>query len=230
VSPLTCRSYGHDLLRWFRFLWAVDVGWEQATETEAVPLAGWLRTARNPQRRRRREGGLPPGSVNPNTGKPVPAAGYAPRTIAHNLSVVHGFYAFHLHFGWGPVLNPVPENRAPPTVLRSSLTDRAASAAQTHTAAAKDPGQAAPGHSLPAVGGVVRADALRPGSRAAGLFVSSRARASELLGVHLGDVDWQKGQLWVHLQGQTLSTLESADPGRGPGWSTFSRGRSGGAR
>jgi hypothetical protein len=26
VSPLTCRSYAYDLLRWFRVLWAVDVG------------------------------------------------------------------------------------------------------------------------------------------------------------------------------------------------------------
>ncbi|MFD7778260.1 hypothetical protein [Streptomyces sp. NPDC059753] len=25
VSPLTCRSYGNDLLRWVRVLWAVDV-------------------------------------------------------------------------------------------------------------------------------------------------------------------------------------------------------------
>ena len=66
---MTCRSYGHDLLRWFRLLWAVDVGWEQATETEASALDGWLRTARNPQRHRRREGSLPPGSVNPKTGK-----------------------------------------------------------------------------------------------------------------------------------------------------------------
>ncbi len=31
VSPLTCRSYGYDLLRWFRLLWAVDAGWDQAT-------------------------------------------------------------------------------------------------------------------------------------------------------------------------------------------------------
>jgi hypothetical protein len=57
-------------------------------------------------------GGYPAGSVNPKTGKPILAAGYAPRTIAHNLSVVHSFYAFHLHFGVGPVVNPVPENKS----------------------------------------------------------------------------------------------------------------------
>jgi WD40 repeat protein len=42
----TQRSYGLALLRWFRFTWAVDVSWDQATRTEArdfcrgVQLAG----------------------------------------------------------------------------------------------------------------------------------------------------------------------------------------------
>ncbi|MFC9977196.1 hypothetical protein ACFVH6_40490 [Spirillospora sp. NPDC127200] len=26
MSPLTCRSYGFDLLRWFRLLWVLEVG------------------------------------------------------------------------------------------------------------------------------------------------------------------------------------------------------------
>jgi hypothetical protein len=112
VSTLTCRSCGHDLLRWFRLLWAVDVGREQATEAEVAALVGWLRSAPNPQRNRRREVGYPAGSVNPKTGKPVPSAGYAVATIAHNLSVVHSYYAFHLHFGRGPSVNPVPESKA----------------------------------------------------------------------------------------------------------------------
>ncbi|MDT3397964.1 hypothetical protein RKE29_15155 [Streptomyces sp. B1866] len=112
VSPLTCRSYGHDLLRWFRLLWAVDVGWEQATEAETATLVGWLRSAPNPQRRRRPMDALAAGTVSPKTGKPTLRSGYAPRTIAHNLSVVHGFYAFHLHFGRGPVVNPVPDSRS----------------------------------------------------------------------------------------------------------------------
>ena len=30
-AAATQRSYGMDLLRWFRFLWAVDVPWDQAT-------------------------------------------------------------------------------------------------------------------------------------------------------------------------------------------------------
>jgi hypothetical protein len=106
ASPLTCRSYGYDLLRWFRVLWAVDVGWVQATEREAAALVGWLRAAQNPQRQRSRPGGYPEGSVNPKTGKPAPASGYTPATTAHNLTVVHGFYEFHRQFGRGPVVSP----------------------------------------------------------------------------------------------------------------------------
>lgn len=201
VSPLTCRSYAFDLLRWFRVLWTVDVGWEQATEAEAAAMVGWLRSARNPQRQRRRTGGHPPGSVNPKTGKRVPAAGYAPATVAHSLSVVHGFYAFHLHFGRGPVLNPVPENRA----RRSALA---------HRSPIEAPARHRRGRLRPKV--PVRQpraipdaqwDELFAGMRCTrdrallACYVSSGARASELLGVGLSDIDWQKGQLWVVSKG-----------------------------
>jgi hypothetical protein len=65
-----------------------------------------LRVARNPQRQRRRPNSPPAGSVNLKTGKPSLRAGYAPTTINHALTVVHGFYAFHGRFGVGPVTNP----------------------------------------------------------------------------------------------------------------------------
>jgi hypothetical protein len=66
-SPLTPRSYGFGLLRWFRLLWLLDVAWEKATEDEAAVLTGWLRTAPNPQRRRHNPQSAPPGSVNTKT-------------------------------------------------------------------------------------------------------------------------------------------------------------------
>ncbi|MEU8975621.1 hypothetical protein AB0D11_41575 [Streptomyces monashensis] len=70
VSPLTCRSYGYDLLRWLRLLWILQTPWEKATEAEVALLVGWLREARNPQRLRKRNDSPPPGSVNVKTGKP----------------------------------------------------------------------------------------------------------------------------------------------------------------
>jgi hypothetical protein len=111
VSPLTCRSYAHDLLRWFR-LWLLEAAWDGATEAETAVLVGWLRTAANPQRRRRWAGSPVPGSVNLRTGKPEPGGGYARATIAHALAVVGGFYDFHLHYGRGPLVNPVPQGSA----------------------------------------------------------------------------------------------------------------------
>jgi hypothetical protein len=38
----TQRSYGMDLLRWFRFLWAVEIGWDQATRAEARDFCSWI--------------------------------------------------------------------------------------------------------------------------------------------------------------------------------------------
>ncbi|MEV0802717.1 hypothetical protein AB0I34_33835 [Kribbella sp. NPDC050281] len=48
VSPLTCRSYGFDLLRWFRLLWVLRVGWDQAPSSEVAVLVGWMRLSPNP--------------------------------------------------------------------------------------------------------------------------------------------------------------------------------------
>ena len=111
ASPLTCRSYAHDLLRWFRLLWMLEVAWDRASEAEAAVLVGWLRTAPNPQRRRR-PGSPEPGSVNARTGKPEPGGGYAPATIAHVLAVIAGFYGYHRHYGRGPLASPVPQGGA----------------------------------------------------------------------------------------------------------------------
>lgn len=201
VSPLTCRSYAYDLLRWFRILWTVDVGWEQATEAETATLVGWLRTASNPQRRRRRPEGAAPGSVNPVTGKQVLAAGYAPATIGHNLTAVHGFYAFHLHFGRGPLVNPVPENTARREALAHhspiESLPRYRRARLRPKITARRP-RAIPDAQWDALFARMRCDRDRA---LLACYVSSGARASELLGIGLGDVDWSGGWLWVISKG-----------------------------
>lgn len=201
MSPLTCRSYAYDLLRWFRVLWLVDVGWEQATEAEASALVGWLRSARNPQRERRRQGALPAGSVNPKTGKQTLSAGYASATIAHNLSVVHAFYKFHMHFGDGPVANPVPEasGRRAALAHRSPIEGR-----QQHRRARLRPKvrsrrpRAIPDQQWDELFARMGCDRDRA---LLSCYVASGARASELLGLRLGDVNWQQGKLWVVSKG-----------------------------
>jgi integrase len=114
----TQRSYGMDLLRWWRFLWAVEVGWDQATRVEARDFCLWIQFAGKPVRPHwRYPGGGAPGAVTaraaagmPNrvTGKPSPGRGYAVATVAHCESVLRGFYEFHLQAGSGPMVNPFP--------------------------------------------------------------------------------------------------------------------------
>ncbi|MFC8532071.1 tyrosine-type recombinase/integrase [Nocardia sp. NPDC057227] len=111
-SPATVRSYLLSLLRWLRFLSAVEVGWDQAARHDVRDFVLWLRSAPNPQRRTQRVDGSIAGSVNPVTGKASLSLGYASATINHSLSAVRMFYDYHLLTGAGPVVNPVPQQRA----------------------------------------------------------------------------------------------------------------------
>ncbi|TDB91205.1 site-specific integrase [Actinomadura sp. KC216] len=211
ASPLTCRSYGHDLLRWWRMLALVEVGWDRATRTEVELLVGWLRSASNPQRRRSRPDTEPAGSVNPKTGKPVLRAGYAPSTINHALSVLSAFYTFHLHFGRGPLINPVPEasERRMLVAHRSPIEpNRVIRRAPLRQKTADRLPRSIPDplwEELFAAMGTHRDRALLA------FYVSSGARASELLGLRGGHVDWAGQRIWVISKGtRTLDPLPAS--------------------
>jgi len=112
----TQRSYGMDLLRWFRFLWAIGSPWDRATRVEARDFCRWLQSADKPVRTHWRTG-MPPtpdpvrpgaGTVNAVTGKASPGRDYASATLAHNETVLRAFYDFHLQTGSGPMVNPFP--------------------------------------------------------------------------------------------------------------------------
>jgi integrase len=212
VSPLTCRSYAFDLLRWHRLLWMLETPWEKATEAEVAVLVGWLRQARNPQRRRRSPDSSPPGAMNLKTGKPSLRAGYAPRTINHALTVIAGYYSFRLRFGAGPVVNPVPvsaerrralAHRSPlepvPVFRRARLRQKVPMQAP----------RAIPDHrwdELFAEMGCDRDRALLE------FYVSSGARASELLGVGLEDIDWAGQLVYVVSKGTRERQAVPASP------------------
>jgi len=111
----TLRSYGMDLLRWFRFVWAAGVPWDEATRSEARDFIRWLQVAGKPSRPHWRHPGgqAPPRPVmrpapNPVTGKAPPGPGYAPVTVAHCETVARCFYEFHVQAGTGPMVNPFP--------------------------------------------------------------------------------------------------------------------------
>lgn len=117
-SAATQRSYGMDLLRWFRFLWAVDVAWHQATRVEARDFCRWVQIGDKPATthwRRKADGrtsalGKAKSSGQPNlvTGKSSPGPRYASTTAAHGETVLRGFYEFHVDAGTGPIVNPFP--------------------------------------------------------------------------------------------------------------------------
>lgn len=124
-SVATMRSYGMDLLRWFRFLWAVGVGWDRASRVEARDFSRWLQLAGKPARVHWRQRGQStagidglagvassPGAVNAMTGKPLLGKRYAASTIVHSETVLRAFYDFHGEVCSGPVINPFPLARA----------------------------------------------------------------------------------------------------------------------
>lgn len=125
-SPLTPRSYGMDLLRWWRYLWAFEIEWDRATREDARDFTLWMKLADKPVRVHWRHRGKnpaesptpsqtgrpAPGSPNPVTGKPTVGTKYAPTTRAHFETVLRTFYDFHLNLNTGSLLvNPFPLHR-----------------------------------------------------------------------------------------------------------------------
>ena len=107
-SAATARSYGMDLLRWFRFLWAVGVSWDRASRVEARDFSRWLLVAGKPVRvhwRRRDDAAAVAGVASSGEA-------YSVSVRAHSETVLRGFYDFHRDAGSGPVLNPFPLDRS----------------------------------------------------------------------------------------------------------------------
>ncbi|WP_460834082.1 tyrosine-type recombinase/integrase [Nocardioides hungaricus] len=87
ASVSSLRSYGLALLRWWRFIVAIDVPWHGATRLEARDFVLWMRLV----------------------GPAGRQGGYAPATINHALAVIKMFYADRIRAGDGPLINPVPD-------------------------------------------------------------------------------------------------------------------------
>jgi len=191
ASAGSVRAYALAMLRWWRFLAAVTVPWERATRVEVRDFVLWMRFSANP-----RIGARPSGSG----GHP---GGYAPATINHNLAVLRSFYTDRIDAGVGPLVNPVPEalgrggqrlgahhnpmqpferhRRAP---LRQKLPTRLP--------------RSLPDHMFDELFAVLGSDRDRA---LVAFYVSTGARASELLGVDLDRVDVGTQRIGVHRKG-----------------------------
>jgi integrase len=124
------------------------------------------------------------------TGKPTPGDRYAPSTVAHAETVCRHFYQFHREVGNGPLLNPFPLARP-----RRGRADAHHNPADPHRnerrglyrpkVPARRP-RAIPDEQFNEI--FARLSSHRDRALVA-FYVSTGARASELLGVHEGDVD-----------------------------------------
>ena len=92
ASTSSPRSYAKALLRWWRFLSAIDVAWDRASRVDCRDFVLWMRTR----------------SKRPPHGGPARSA-FAPGTIDHNMAVLRTFYDDRIAAGVGPIVNPVAQ-------------------------------------------------------------------------------------------------------------------------
>jgi len=181
ATPATLYSYASALLRWWRFLTAIDVEWDRVSRVEVRDFVLWLRATPT------RSGG----SV------------YAAATINHNLAVLRSFYDERATAGVGPIVNPVPSalarngdrphahhNPMEPfrTHRRAPLRQRSA------VVGSRGLGDRAFDELFAAMG-CDRDRALLA------FYVSTGARASELLGLTVDRVDVAAQMIGVHRKG-----------------------------
>lgn len=115
TSTGSVRGYAYALMRWWRWLRAVDVAWDKATPAEVRDLVLWLKQARKHNQRRPRSTSVATvGTVNPVTRKRYLGDQYEPRTIRHSNAVIRAFYEYWIEdVGAGPLINPVQQTPGP---------------------------------------------------------------------------------------------------------------------
>ena len=245
--PGSVRSYAYDLLRWWRWLRAVDVGWNRATSTEVRDFVLWLGQASKPRRVARTVSAATAGTVNPVTRKQHLDDRYRARTVRHSNAVLRTFYEFWIERGEGPLINPVPldrRGRRPNAHHNPMEPFRAEGRIRYNPKLPKRALRAIPDERWRELFAAMRSNRDRA---ILALAVSTAARASELLGLRGGDLDWgdqlirvsRKGsgaEQWLPASPEAFVWLrlylaEIGDPqADGPVWATLRRRhRSGGA-
>ena len=188
ASPASLRSYAYELLAWFRFLDAVMVPWDLAGRAEARDFALWLKTVKKPARQRRPDAPAP-GSVNPVTGKAVPGEHYAARTRRHARAVIRSFYEYHREMHGRPLVNPFPQAKGAEEGQLNARHNPVQPFRQPSRRAAYQPKEpkSAP-RSIPdqAFSNLFAGLACNRDRALIAFYISTGARASELLGVSQG--------------------------------------------
>jgi integrase/recombinase XerD len=196
------RSYAYALQRWWRFLRAVGVRWDQATAAETRDFVLWLTRTVKPRRSPRTKSAALAGRINPVTRKRHLDDGYQPRTVRHSNAVLRTFYDYWIERGEGPLVNPVPLDRA---------RERRPGAHHNPMEPFRPEGRLRYNPRVPR-----RRPRAMPDERWAEFFASLRsnrdraimslavsmgARAGELLGVAGADIDWGDQLIRVRRKG-----------------------------
>ncbi|QUH06322.1 tyrosine-type recombinase/integrase [Saccharopolyspora erythraea] len=207
------RSYGYDLLRWWRWLQVIEVEWNKVTTAEVRDFVLWLRQAKKPRRHPRTQSASTAGQVNPVTRKKNLGDGYEARTIRHSNAVLRSFYEYWItDQGQGPLVNPVALDRA----------GRRANAHHNPLGPIRPEGRIRYNPKLPKQQPRAIPDehwkklfaGLRSNRDRAvlELSVSNGARAAELLGMCPVDVDWGEQKIRVYRKGTRAAQWLPASP------------------
>jgi site-specific recombinase XerD len=183
ASVATLRSYAMGLLRWWRFLEAVGVTWDRADRVDTRDFVLWMRSP----------------SKRPPDGGPSRSP-FAAATINHNLAVLRGFYADRIADGTGPLLNPVPAGGMDRTNAHHNpmqLFQRERRAPLRQKSPSRQP-KGLPDGQFDELFSAMDCDRDRA---LLAFYVSTGARATELLGVTLQRIDMAEQLIGVHRKG-----------------------------
>ncbi|MEV5300272.1 tyrosine-type recombinase/integrase [Amycolatopsis methanolica] len=240
ASPASARSYCYGLLRWWRWLMVVDVAWDRATPDEAREFVLWLTQARKPRNSLRTASARTAGTVNVVTRKPYLDDRYQARTVRHGNAVIRSFYEFWLERGGGPLINPIPLDKAVGWRRRSGEVGerpQAPGRVRYNPKLPKRSPREVPDGQWKAFFGELRSNRDRA---LVAIAVSCAARAAELLGLRGVDIDWgeqlvcvvrkgSRAQQWLPVSSEALvwlrlylSEVGEIDPS-GPLWWTLRR-------
>lgn len=185
------RSYAFDLLRWWRFLRAVGVEWDQATSIEVRDFVLWLGQAVKLRRAARTVSAATAGAVNPVTRKQHLDDRYTVRTVRHSNAVLRSFYAYWVELGQAPLVNPVRLERAHGRRANAHHNPlepfRAEGRLRYNPKLPKQQPRALPDQRWAELFAALRSHRDRA---LLAVAVSNGARAGELLGLRGADLDW----------------------------------------
>jgi len=220
-SPNTIRTYANSLLSYLRFLWTIGRAWEAAQEGDTQQFVLWMRSAdkfagakRTPARR--------PG-VNGVTGKPNLGRGYSPAAINLVLTAGRNFYEFHRRGDGLILLNPFPRSSERSNAHHNPL--------EPYRNPGRDPyrqkvprrtPRAIPDDEFEKVFRSLRSNRDRA---LITFYVTSGARALEILALRARDVEW--GDALITIRGKGGAYRQIPVGGHALVWLRLERGNPG---